>query len=594
MTTNSAISASQHTRVIRTVLMVDLVESVRLMEEDEDDTVHRWLRLVNQIEGMVLPAHQGRLVKSLGDGLLLEFSSVRPALQAAFAIQKVSAESNIDVATNRQMHLRMGAQVGELVADARDVYGHDVNVAARLTTLAGPGEIVVSVDVRDQLTPVLDADIEDLGERRLKNVARPVRAFVARPPGFTADHARIPKARMGDRPSIAVMPFHNVFGDVQHEYLGDVIADEVIGHLSRVADLTVISRLSTTPFRDRTYEPKNVAEKLGVRYLVTGKMQFSGTSLRLTAELVEADAGRVVWTNRFDGSIDNLFELQDKMSLDIAKRIVPSVRELELSRARAQSPEHLTAYERTLKAINLLHHCSPQDLELAQQELEAAIQSDPSFVAPYAWLARLYVLRQGQGSPETKESDTKNANKFARIALEKDSTDPWALSVYGLVASYLNKDLETGIDHLEKALSKNPSAPSAWLWSTSAYAWMGQGDEAVKRSHRAIELSPFDPHMYQFTSIAGTAHAVAGQYDKAIDYCKLSLRENRMFTSSHRILTVSLALAGRVDEAESAANDLLKVEPSMTVSGFRNRYPGNKDKHADLFCEALATAGVPR
>jgi TolB-like protein/Tfp pilus assembly protein PilF len=526
--------------------------------------------------------------------MLLEFQSVRPALQAAFVIQHAANEANAGIAPGRQIHLKMGAQVGELISDERDVYGHGVNLAARLTALAGPGEIVVSTEVRDQLTPALDADIEDLGERRLKNVQQPVRAFRAWPPGRSARRAVAPRARMGDRPSIAVLPFRNRSGDTQHDILGDVIADDVIGHLSRVAELAVISRLSTTPFRDRAYEPGNVAEVLGVRYLLTGKMQFSGARLRLTAELVEAEGGRVVWTDRFDGSIANIFELQDELSLSIAKRIVPFVRELELKRARSHHPDNLTAYERMLQAIDLLHHGSREDLERAKVMLEAAIQSDPSFVGPYAWLARLFVLRVGQGwSPDTAR-DAIDARRFADSALEKDSSDSWALSVSGLVAGYLNKDLEMGISYFDKALVVNPSAASAWVWSTSAHAWLGQGTEAVKRSHRAIELSPFDPHMYIFTSIAGTAYAVAGEYDKAIEYCRRSLRQNRMFASTHRILTIALGLSGRLDEARLAGADLLAIEPALTVNGFRNRYPGNTSTHIDQFCSALTTAGIPR
>ena len=594
MASNDIVSAAQPARVTRTVLMVDIKDSVRLMEEDEIDTVQRWLRLVKHVENSVLPAHGGRLVKSQGDGMLLEFQSVRPALQAAFVMQQAAAEANAGVAPQRQMHLKMGAQVGELIADAHDVYGHDVNLAARLTALAGPGEVVISADVRDQLTPALDADIEDIGERRLKNVQQPVRAFRAWPPGRAARREVAPRARMGDRPSIAVLPFRNLSGDPQHDILGDVIADDVIGHLSRVAELAVISRLSTTPFRDRAYEPGNVAEVLGVRYLLTGKMQFSGIRLRLTTELVEAEGGRVVWADKFDGSIANIFELQDEMSLSVAKRIVPFVRELELKRARTQQPENLTAYERMLQAVDLLHHASRDDMEKARAMLEAAIQSDPSFVAPYAWLARLYVLRVGQGWSPDPARDAIDAKRFAESALEKDGTDSWALSVSGFVAAYLDKNLETGIAHFDKALVVNPSAASAWVWSTSAHAWLGRGEEAVKRAHRAIELSPFDPHMYTFTSIAGTAYAVAGQYDKAIEYCQRSLRENRMFASTHRILTISLALSERMDEARRAAAELLAVEPGLTVSGFRNRYPGNTSAHTDLFCQALTKSGVPK
>lgn len=587
---DSNVSAGS-TRVIRTVLMVDIVNSVGLIANHEVETVERWLRLVNKVETSVLPQYAGRLVKSQGDGMLLEFQSVKSALDAGFAIQRASAEANAGIPPQRQIHLKMGAQVGALIADDRDVYGHGVNLAARLTGVARAGEIVVSADVRDQLTP-RDADVEDLGERRLKGIDKPLRAFRVWPPGQGRTGVAT-AARLGDRPSIAVLPFRNLSGDAQHDILGDVIADDVIGHLSRVQDLAVISRLSTTPFRDYAYEPRVVADVLGVRYLLTGKMQFSGTRLRLATELVEAEDGRVVWADRFDGSIANIFELQDEMSLSVAKRIVPFVRELELKRARSRPPENLTAYERTLQAVDLLHNGTRQGMDQAQTMLETSIQSDPSFVAPYAWLARLHVLRVGQGLSSNTADDAMEANRYAELALERDSTDSWALSVSGLVTGYLNKDLDTAISRYDKALTINPSCAPAWVWSTAAHAWIGKSKDAVDRSHRAIELSPFDPHMYTFTSLAGTAYAVDGQYEKAIDFCHRSLRENRMYTATHRLLVISLALSGRVDEARSAAQELMQLEPSLTASGWLRRYPGNKSAHAEIFSMALTEAGIP-
>lgn len=224
---------------------------------------------------------------------------------------------------------------------------------------------------------------------------------------------------------------------------------------------------------------------------------------------------------------------------------------------------------------------------------EAAIASDPHYVTPLAWLAHWYVRRVGQGWSEDRARDTLEATRYAERALEVDNTDALALTVSGLVLAYLNKDLESAMARYDRALAINPSASSAWVWSTSACSWLGQGEEAVRRSQRAIELSPFDPLMYTFTSIAGTAHAVAGDYDKAIEICQRSLRQNRMFASTHRTLAIALALAGRVDEARSAVTELLKLEPTLTVSGFKSRYPGSASPQASLFAGALATAGVP-
>jgi tetratricopeptide (TPR) repeat protein len=290
----------------------------------------------------------------------------------------------------------------------------------------------------------------------------------------------------------------------------------------------------------------------------------------------------------------DIFELQEALARDIAKRVVPYVRQLELQRARSKRPENLTAYERTLRAINHFHRSSHEDLDQARALLEAAIESDPSYVTPYAWLAHLYVRRVGQGWSDDTKRDTVEARRYAEAALDRDDTDPLALTVSGLVSGYLDKDLKTAIAHYDRALAINPSASSAWIWSTSTYAWLGQGEEAIRRSQRAMELSPLDPLMYTFTSIAGTAHAVAGQYDKAIEFCRRSLRLNRMFASTHRILAISLALSGDMEAARQAAAELLRLEPGLTVGGFRTRYPGNASEHADQFCEALAMAGVPR
>jgi TolB-like protein/Tfp pilus assembly protein PilF len=498
-----------------------------------------------------------------------------------------------ELPAEKRIHVRIGINLADVIADEIDLYGDGVNLAARLMALGGPQEIIISAAVRDQLTDGLGVTIADLGEQRLKGVSRPVRAFRAGPPGPLPGASGDRVRRSGDRPSIAVLPFRNLSRDPAHDFLGDLIAEDVIGDLSRLTDLFVISRLSTTPFRDRPYEPRSVANLLGVRYVLSGTLQTSGTRLRLTSELTEAEGDHVIWSERFDGSLEDIFELQDRLSKDIARRVVPYVHQLELQRARSKRPESLTAYELTLRAIDHFHRSSNQDMDQARILLEAAIQADSAYVTPYAWLAHWYVRRVGQGWSDDPRRDKVAANGYADAALHRDPTDPLALTVFGLVTGYLNKDLDSAILHFDRALTINPSASSAWVWSTSAYAWHGNGEEAVRRSGRAMELSPFDPLMYTFNSIAGTAHAVAGDYDKAIEFCRRSLRQNRMFASTHRILAISLALSGRVEEARIAASELLQREPTLTVGGFLQRYPGSASAQASIFGEALAVAGVP-
>jgi adenylate cyclase len=327
--------------------------------------------------------------------------------------------------------------------------------------------------------------------------------------------------------------------------------------------------------------------------VLSGSMVATGTQLQVIAELTEAEVGRAIWSERFRGTVVDVIEMQETLASDITKRVVPYVRQLELQRARSKGPEYLTAYERTLRAIDHFHRNSREDLSQSRALLEAALASDPSYAPAHAWLARWHVRVVGQAWSDNTTRDTIEAHRHAEAALRCDGTDPLALAVSGMVAGYLDKDLEAAIAYYDRSLAINPSLATAWAGSTVTHAWLGHGDEAVARSHRAIELSPLDPDMFVFMSFAGTAYAVAGQYDKAIAFSRDSMRLNRTFLSTHRVLVISLALSGDVREARRAAAEMLGLESGLTVGVFRNRYPGNKSPHADRFCEALAIAGVP-
>ena len=585
---------TQATQRLSAFLFVDLADSVALIERDPVASIARWRTFVAEVTHDELPQRNGRIVKLLGDGMLIECSSPAAAVECALALHARLDRLNDNVEFHKRMQLRIGVHVADVIADDLDLYGGGVNLAARLMGLAAPGETILSAAVRDQVTDGLGVILEDLGDRWLKGMEKPVRAFRAWPPGPAP--AKSPQYRIlaGSRPSIAVLPLRILSSDPAHGFLGDLLAEDLISALSVQSDLVVISRLSTAPFRDRYYEPRNVAEILGVRYALSGTLQTSGARARLMAELTEVEAGQVIWADRFEGNLTDIFDLQDQLSRDISTRVVPLVRQRELARARTKRPDNLTAYERTLRAVDHLHRSSPEDLEQARLMLEAAIASDPNYAAPHAWLARYYVRRVGQGwSPDTKK-DTEAAYRHAEAALERDETDSWVLSVNGLVAGYLDKDLEKAMRLYDQALSINPSNPSAWVWSTSALAWLGRGDAAVLRAPKAIELSPFDPNMYSFTSLAGVAHLVAGDYPKAIELSRTSLRQNAMFTSTHKTLSCALALAGRIDEAKEAVVNLLKLDPTLTVRGFLQQYPGRDTEHAPRFAAALESAGLPR
>ena len=581
-------------RRLRAVLFVDMVDSVRIMSLDETGTIARWRELMAAVAAVDLPKWGGRRVKLQGDGMLAEFESTIGAIECALAIQARAAQSESGHDRAASIRLRMGVHVADVVADEFDIYGDGVNLAARLRDLGGPDEIIASAAVRDQLTDGLGVVIEDLGERKLKGLDRQVRAFRIWPPGPLRATSPDRRRRTGDRPAIAVLPFRNLSGNPRNDFLGDLIAEDVIADLSRLTDLHLTSRLSTAPFRDRLYEPRNIAEMLGVRYVLAGSLSATDTRLRLTAELTEAEAGHVVWAERFDGSPDDLFELQDRLSIEIAKRAVPHLRQIEFRRARSKRAEDLTAYELTLRAIDFLHGRSLDDLEHAQRLLATATTADPHYATPHVWLARSRVLQVGQGWSSDVASDTQEANRHAEDALARDAGDAYALSVWGFVQAYLHKDLDAALARYERAITINPSAVWAWAWSASARSWRGEGDLAAELIQRAIDLSPFDPHMYNFAAIACGAHAVRGDYDQAIEWGRRSLRENRMFSAAHKLLTLSLALSGQEVKAQQAAAELMALEPGLTVEAFRRRHPGSGAGHMERFCTGLLKAGVPR
>lgn len=579
-------------RRLRAVLFIDVVDSVRLIHDDQAGTVARWLALVAAITDD-LPRFVGRRVKLQGDGMLMEFESTVSAIECALAIQQRIAEAENALPPERRIRVRMGMHVSDVIADEHDLYGDGVNLAARLRDLGGPGEIVVSSAVRDQLTDGLGVVIEDLGERKLKGLAREMRAYRVWPPGPTPMVGADRRRRPGDRPAIAVLPFRNHSGNPRNDFLGELVAEDVIADLSRLTDLHVISRLSTSPFRDRLFATRDVAEMLGVRYVLSGSVHASDSRLRLSAELTEADAGHVLWADRFEGSLADIFELQDRLSIEIAKRAVPHLRQVEFKRARAKSAHDLTAYELTLRAIDLLHGRSRDDLAQAQALLVRANAIDPHYATPLVWLARSHILCVGQGWSTDLAHDSGEARRHADAAVACDPNDAYALAVWGFAQAYLHRDFDVAIATFNRAVTINPSAVWPWAWSASAHAWRGEGDKAIPLVTRAIELSPFDPHMYNFAAIACGAHAVAGDYPAAVEWGRRSVRDNRQFSAAHKLLTIALALAGHEGEARAAASELLASEPQFTIAEFRARHPGTGGPHMDRFCAALAQSGIP-
>jgi len=394
-------------------------------------------------------------------------------------------------------------------------------------------------------------------------------------------------------PSIAVLPFRNLTGDPTHDFVAEGLVEDLIEALSRVPNFFVISRLSTLAFKNQDRHPREIGNALGVRYVLSGSVRVLGDRLRLTIELTDTQSGEALWFAKLDERFFDLFEVQDRLSEMIVRKVAPYLHAAEMKRIRVKRPDSLEAYDLFLRAQENMHNSSRTVFETSEALFDAAIGKDPHYAAALAWRAYWHVLRVGQGWSLDPADDATQADRFARSAIECSSMEPMAFAVHGHVASYLYKDFDLAFRRFETALSINANAAPAWLWSAAAHAWMGNGSRAINEINKAMALSPYDPLMYAYSGIAGMAYLADGQYERAIECALRSLRENRTYTHAYRLLVFALVLAGRVDEAQASARRLLELEPGLTIASFRRRYPGSASPRADLLCDALARAGVP-
>jgi class 3 adenylate cyclase/TolB-like protein/Tfp pilus assembly protein PilF len=572
------------------VVVVDVVESVRLMELDESKHIDRWRRFVDETVRDVLPPLHGRLVKSLGDGMLLEFRAVQDAVAAALELQRRVVPYSAGVPDDFAMHLRIGANVTELVRDEHDIYGAGVNLAARIASLGGPGEIVVTADFRDELFAGLDADIEDLGECVLKHIAHPVRAYRIGPAG---PRPMVP----GDaqnlvlQATVAVIPF--AAGDEQGRIVGEVLADGIIAQLSLTAELRVISRLSSSAFAGRRQDLASIRAFLQADYIVSGSVLVHGERLIVTSELCEARGSSVIWAEQLTGSIGELLSSHSGLTEKIAGSVHDAVLRREVLQARQMALPTLRSYSLLLGAVNLMHRQTRGDFERARALLEHLSERHPRHATPRAWLAKWYAVGAAQGWLADRSLSAEIARQEVRRALEAEPANALAWSIKGLLAGYGDADFDSAEADFREALRNNPSESLAWLFLATLQGWRGEGADAVASAGQALRLSPLDPLKYYFDSLAGAAMLGARQYDQAIALSTRSLRSNRSHLSTLRVLAMAQALSGDVDAAKVTVRELLTKDPKFTVATFLRVSPWRVSPEVSLLASALREAGVP-
>ena len=580
----------------KVVLVMDLVESVRLMAANEAAVVQRWHAFVQHARAQVLPARHGRHVKSLGDGLLAEFDSAPEAVRAAHDLHHYFDDSNRALPPAQQLHLRAGLNAAQIYVDAIDIYGAGVNLAARVASLAGPGETTVTTDVRDLLTDGLDGEVQDMGECYLKHVPEPVRVW--RVGSASSQPVLTPVAEQSAAllPGIAVIPFVARSSEPEHFAVGELIADAVISLLSRSPHLRVISRLSCTAFRERDAAPAEISQRLGAQFVLSGGYVVIGSAgggkLLITAELSDARSGRMVWTERFHAEVGDLLQAESECAHRIALAASTAILNSETEKARVQPVATLSAYSLQLSAINLMHRSHVADFEKGRDMLLALCDRHPRASEVRAWLAKWHVLRVIRGISTQPAEDARRAMDACRQALDLAPENPLALAVRGYALSQVMGDQEGAQQDIDHALALAPNEMHGWIYRSVALGHAGRYDESVAAALRARSLSPVDPHGYFLATVLASAYAARQQFNEAIAAANQSLRLAGLHSPTLRTLMVCQWESGDVDGARATLQRLNAVSPGLTIRTYTQMGNAQSPMRQRLV-DALHGLGVP-
>ena len=580
-------------RRLAAILAADVVGYSRMIRADEEGTLSALKVLRAEVIDPKLKEYHGRIVKVMGDGMLVEFASAVDAVRAAVETQQAVADRNTGLPEDKRIELRVGINLGDVVIDGDDIYGDGVNVAARLEGLADPGSICISSAVHDQVKNRMQIVFEDLGDREVKNIDEPVRVWRwgrHAPTGPARLSATRATRSLPDKPSIAVLPFDNMSGDPEQEYFADGMVEDIITGLSRIK-CAVRNRpqLKLHLQRQDGRCPK-VGSELGVRYVLEGGVRKAANRVRITGQLVEGTDGTHVWADKFEGPIEDIFALQDRLTESIVGAIEPSVRRAEIERARGKRPDRLDAYDLFLQAMPHAYANSPAGREEALQILSQALQLDPNYAAAHAfaaWCHEQRFFREG-----FHEEDKAAALKHAGMAMSLGADDPQALSIGGFVRGIVAHDYETAIGALNRALEMNGNSALAYGFSAQLHVQAGHYDTAIDHAERALRLSPRDPFNYHAYMALGLSYLWTGRFEKGVTYSNLAIQSNPGLSPSHAMLVANLVNLGRLDEGRAAVHRLLEIAPDATASSFV-RAAWTRPDLMEAFGAALRKAGLP-
>ena len=589
-------------RKLAAILVADVVGFSRLTGTDEDRTLARLRALRSDLIDPTIAVHKGRVVKRTGDGAIVEFRSVVDAVRCAIEIQNSMIERNAGLSPERRIEFRIGIHLGDVVEESDgDLMGDGVNIAARLEGVAQPGEVCLSEDAYRQVKSRLDLAISDLGETRLKNIAEPIHVYSLRFGSGIAKAAALARAATStaaalsapEKPSIAVLPFQNMSGDPEQEYFADGIVEEIITALSHFRWLSVIARNSSFTYKGKNVDVKQVGRELGARYVLEGSVRKSGDRVRITGQMIDASTGSHLWADRFDGALQDIFDLQDRVTAKVVGEIAPRLEQVEIERAKRKQTENLDAYDYYLRALASLHEWTRESNDEALRLFYRAIELDPGFASAYGLAAMCFHWRKVNGWIVDPAREIAEAEGLGRRAVELGPDDAVALSGGGYALVFVAHDLDDGPDFIERALALNPNLAWALFSSGWTKAFLGDPEGAIAQLTHAIQLSPLDPHGFRAKGGIAFAHFLAGRYGEAITWAEAALRQRPTYLASIRELAAANALAGRLPEAQKAMARLRQLDPARRVSTVKDWIPLRRPDDLKRLEEGLRLAGLP-
>jgi TolB-like protein/class 3 adenylate cyclase/Tfp pilus assembly protein PilF len=584
-------NAERLDRKLAAILYADVAGYSRLTGEDEDAT-HRALSEYLDLISKTIEEHRGQVMHYAGDAVLAKFDAVVAALSAAVAIQKELKARNQPLPDQRKVQFRIGVNLGDVIEDRGDIYGDGVNVAARLESLAEPGGLCISEAVRTAIGKKLPFDYEFMGEQQVKNIEEPVRAYKVRLGGETAYSPTTPVGTPA-KPSLAVLPFVNMSGDPDQEYFADGITEDITTALSNSGWFFVTARHSAFAYKGKAIDVRQVGKELGVQYVLEGSVRKGGDKIRVTAQLIETATGKHIWANRYDGKLEDIFDLQDQITETIVATLEPEFHRAEAERVAQKRPESMEAYDYLLRGVAYMNKLTPEDTRTALQYFRKAIEKDPNYGRAYAyacWCYRREVESRGMVLSKKEQAEV---IRLMEAGLKADKNDPIVVWQAGSMKVYFQRDFEGALALIERSLSIDPNSTRALTASSMAHSFIGDTETAIKHAERAIRISPRSPAHWMGYTFLAQSHLQELRYEEAANAAKKAIQLNPHVVLAHLVLAASCAHRGQLDEAHAAIQEALKLNPKLTVARFPELFPISKLKNLDAYLTGLRKAGLP-